>query len=364
MALNRNFSQCMSQTVQIANKRVGQGESCYLIAEIGLNHNGDPVIAKRLIDIASAAGVDAVKFQKRTTRDILIRAALDKPYESENAFGPTYGAHRDFLEFSREVYEDLIGYARAKDVHFFASVWDPKSADCMEELGVPAFKIASADLTNLPLLAHVAKKKKPLIVSTGMSTMEEIDHAVEAILRFSRDLILMHCISTYPCEDSDANLQMINVLQRRFGVPVGYSGHDRGVLIPALAVALGAHAVEKHITLDRAMKGSDQSASLEPEGLRRFVRNVRIAESALGDGVKRVLDSEIPLRHKLAKSVATSSFIPRGTVITERMLTIKGPGNGIKPVFLQRLAGKIAQTPLEEDTLVPLDALEWPGAHV
>ncbi len=351
----------MTKAVTIANRIIGPGHPTYIIAEVGINHNGDVALAKRLIDVAVEAGADAVKFQKRTTRDILIRAGLERPYESENAFAPTYGEHRDRLELSHEAYRDLFQYAAVKGIHFLASVWDPKSADFIDALGAPAFKISSADLTNLPLLRHVAQKGKPMIVSTGMSTMNDVTEAVDTIRQNGNPpLILLHCVSTYPCENSDVNLRVMQQLRDTFGVPVGYSGHDRGVVIPAAAVAMGACVVEKHITLDRSMKGSDHSASLEPDGLKRVVRYIRNVEAALGDGVKRVLEAEIPIRKKLAKSIATVRAIPEGTVITANMLTVKGPGEGLAPRFLPNVIGRRAAISLAEDVLLPTEAMHWP----
>lgn len=342
---------------------IGQGYPAYIIAEIGINHNGDPEIARRLINVAAEAGADAVKFQKRTTREILTRAGYDRPYESENAYAPTYGQHRDKLELSHDAYRDLFRHALSKGIHFLSSVWDPKSADFIDELGSPAFKIPSPDIINLPLLEHVAKKGKPMIVSTGMSTMEEIEEAVDTIYHNGNPpLILLHCVSTYPCENYDVNLRVMHQLRDRFDVAVGYSGHDRGVAIPVAAVALGACVVEKHITLDRAMKGSDHSASLEPDGLKRVVRYIRNAEMAMGDGAKRILDAEVPIRAKLAKSIASRTAISAGTVITAEMLTVKSPGTGLKPACLPRIIGRQAAVAVEENVLLPLSALEWPEA--
>lgn len=352
----------MAEIVKILDREIGPGHPAYIIAEIGINHNGDPAIARRLIDVASSAGADAVKFQKRTPRDILTRAGFDRPYESDHAYAPTYGEHRERLELSFEVYRDLFAYATTKGLHFFASVWDPKSADFIEILGAPAFKIPSADLTNVPLIEYVAKKGKPVILSTGMSTMDEVDIAVAAARKWTRDLVLMHCVSTYPCENRDVNLKMIGVLRERFDLPVGYSGHDRGVAIPAAAVALGANVVEKHITLDRTMRGSDHAAALEPEGLNRVVRYIRNVEAAMGDGVKRILEAEVPMRAKLAKSIATRCRIPAGTVISADMLTMKGPGTGLKPSLLSKVVGRAAAADLGEDLLLPEEALEWPEA--
>ena len=352
----------MLPTVRIGNREIGPGRPAYLVAEIGINHNGDPAIAGRLIDVAAEAGVDAVKFQKRTPRAILTAAGYDRPYESENAFAPTYGAHREKLELSGQAYRDLAAYARSRGLDFFASVWDVQSADFMESLGVPAFKIASADLTNLPLLDYVARKGRPMIVSTGMSTMAEVDEAVAAVRRSNVQLILMHCVSAYPCENRDVNLRTMAALAERFGTPVGYSGHDRGVAIPVAAVALGANVIEKHITLDRAMKGSDHAAALEPDGLKRVVRYIRNVEAAFGDGEKRIIPQELAIREKLAKSVATAAAIAADAVIRADMLTVKGPGTGLAPRHLTALVGRVAARSLEADTLVPADALSWPPA--
>ena len=350
----------MAKIVKILDREIGPGRPAYIVAEAGINHNGDPEIARKLIDVAVEAGANAVKFQKRTPRDILTRQAYERPYESEHAYAPTYGEHREKLELSGDDYRRLAAYAAHKGIHFFASVWDPASADFMAALGAPAFKIPSADLINLPLLEYVAKKGKPMVVSTGMSTMEEVAEAVKTIRRSNDELILMHCVSTYPCENWDVNLRVMNELRERFDVPVGYSGHDRGVAIPVAAVAMGACAVEKHITLDRTMRGSDHAASLEPEGLRRVVRYIRNAEAAMGDGVKRILASEESLRVKLAKSIVTREPIPAGVAISAGMLGVKSPGSGLPPRFIPALVGRVAPVALDEDVVVPAEAINWP----
>jgi len=350
----------MSKTIYIGNRPVGEGYPCFIVAEAGVNHNGDPALAQKLIESAKECRADAVKFQKRTVEDILIKAALEKPYDSPTALAATYGEHRHKLELSKDVWRELKDFAKEKDIIFFASAWDKKSADFLDELGTPVFKIASADVTNLPLLEHIAAKKKPMIMSTGMSSMEETDEAVETVLARNKDLILMHTVSDYPCDDDRVNLKMIGVLKQRYGLPVGYSGHETGIAIPVAARALGAVVIEKHFTLDRAMRGPDHAASLEPEGLRRVVKYIKVnVEPALGDGIKKITENELKSRAKLAKSIAAKVSIPKGTVITADMLTIKGPGTHLKPKHLNGLVGKTAQLDILENTLVPTEALNW-----
>lgn len=350
----------MSKTIYIGDRAVGEGQPCFIVAEAGVNHNGDPDLAKKLIVSAKDCGADAVKFQKRTVDDILIKEALEKPYESPTALAATYGEHRKKLELSEDVWRELRGFAKEQQITFFASAWDKKSADFLNELGIPVFKIASADLTNLPLVEHIAEKKKPVIMSTGMSTIDEIDEAVETVLAKNKDLILMHTVSDYPCAEDKVNLRMIEVLRKRYGLPVGYSGHETGIAIPVAARALGAVVIEKHFTLDRAMRGPDHAASLEPEGLRRVVKYIRVAvDPAMGDGTKTITENELKSRAKLAKSVASKIRIPKGTVITAEMLTIKGPGTGLKPKHLNEIIGKTAQIDILEDTLIPKEASDW-----
>ncbi len=349
----------MGKTVVINGAPVGDGHPCFIVAEAGINHNGDPEIAKRLITTAALCGASAVKFQKRSTKDILVREALERLYESPHAYATTYGEHRDKLELSEAAWRELATHARGAGISFFASPWDQKSADFLESLGVPAYKIASAAVTNLPLLAYIAKKGKPVIMSTGMSTMEEIDDGVRTVLRHNPDLVLLHCVSNYPCENHQVNLRMMQTLRARYDVPVGYSGHEPGVAVSVAARTLGAALIEKHFTLNRAWKGSDHAASLEPDGLSRVVRYVRTVDAALGDGVKRINEDELKTRAKLAKSIATAVTIPKGAVITAYMLTMKGPGTGLTARHLPAIIGKTAATDIAADTIVPKDALEW-----
>jgi len=284
-------------SVQIAGKVVGSGNPCFVVAEIGINHNGDLSLAKKLIDVAVASGCNAVKFQKRTVDVVYTAAELAKP--RENPFGATNGDLKRALEFGAIQYGEIDAHCKEKGITWFASPWDEASVDFLEKFNVPCHKVASASLTDDNLLRHIRATKKPVIISTGMSTMAQIDHAVDVL--GMRDLIILHATSTYPASYDELNLKVIPVLSQRFNVPIGYSGHETGIASSVAAVALGACMVERHLTLDRAMWGSDQAASLEPNGMQRLVRDVRLVETAMGDGRKRLLDREVPIMEKLRR---------------------------------------------------------------
>ncbi len=283
--------------VKIGNHLVGDGHPAYIVAEIGINHNGDLDIAKKLIDVAAIAGCQAVKFQKRTVDVVYSKEELARPRESP--FGTTNGDLKRALEFGLEEYQEIDRYCKEKKIAWFASCWDEASVDFIDQFDVPCYKIASACLTDDGLLRHTRAKGKPILLSTGMSTLEQIDHAVEILGK--QDLILLHTCSTYPAEYAELNLRVINTLKERYGVLAGYSGHETGLSTTISTIPLGACVVERHITLDRAMWGSDQAASVEPQGFMRLVRDIRLVEMALGDGVKRVIDREVPIMKKLRR---------------------------------------------------------------
>lgn len=287
----------MSKTIKIGNREVGDGQPCFIIAEIGINHNGDLEIARRLIDAAVNAGCDAVKFQKRTVEVVYTAEELAKP--RENPFGPTNGDLKRGLEFGLAQYREIDRYCKQRGILWFASCWDEASVDFIEQFQPPCYKIASACLTDDDLLRHHRRYGRPIILSTGMSTLEQVDHAVEVLGR--ENLMLMHTNSTYPSKIEELNLRTLQTLSQRYGLPVGYSGHEVGLAPSVGAVALGACAIERHITLDRAMWGSDQAASVEPQGFERLVKDIRAVEKAMGDGVKRVYESEIPIMKKLRR---------------------------------------------------------------
>jgi N-acetylneuraminate synthase len=289
-------------TIQIRGKLVGDNQPCYVIAEIGINHNGDIDLAKRLISVAVAAGCDAVKFQKRTIDVVYSSEELAKP--RENPFGSTNRDLKFGLEFEQEEYEEIDAFCKSVKMTWFASPWDENSVDFLEKFNIPVYKIASASLTDDHLLRHIRKTGKPVIASTGMSTYEEIDHAVEVLGK--ENLILMHTTSTYPANYDELNLGAIPTMAARYRIPVGYSGHETGIPTSVCAAALGACAVERHITMDRAMWGSDHAASLEPNGITRLVRDIRLWEQSKGDGIKRVYEREIPIIKKLRRVGATA----------------------------------------------------------
>ncbi len=284
-------------TVQIGRRAVGDSQPCYVIAEIGINHNGDIDLAKRLISVAVAAGCDAVKFQKRTIDVVYSAEELAKPRESP--FGTTNGDLKRGLELDYYDYQEIDAYCRASKIAWFASCWDEASVDFIERFNVPCYKIASASLTDDNLLRHTRATGKPVILSTGMSTLEQIDHAVEVLGK--NDLILLHACSTYPAYYEELNLRAIPIMKQRYGVPVGYSGHETGIASTVAAAVLGACCVERHITMDRSMWGSDHAASLEPNGIGRVVRDIRLVEQSMGDGVKRVYEREQPIIKKLRR---------------------------------------------------------------
>lgn len=287
----------MATSVKIGNSLVGDGQPCFVAAEIGINHNGDIEIAKKLIDAASLGGCDAVKFQKRTVDVVYTADELAKPRESP--FGKTNGDLKRGLEFGAAAYEELDRYCRSKHMMWYASCWDEASVDFIERFQPPCYKIASASLTDDALLRRHRTYGRPIILSTGMSTLEEIDHAIEVL--GTNDLIILHCTSTYPSQVEELNLAAIQTLRERYGVPVGYSGHEVGLAPTLAAVATGACLVERHMTLDRAMWGSDHAASVEPQGIWRLVKDIRAVEKARGTGVKCLWPSEVPVMQKLRR---------------------------------------------------------------
>lgn len=288
----------MPKSISIGQRVVGSGNPVYIIAEIGLNHNGDLNIAKKLIDAAALAGCDAVKFQKRTPE--LCVPPEQHNIQRETPWGiMTYMEYRNRVEFGFEEYAEINRHCKEKGTAWFASCWDEPSVDFINQFDPPCYKMASASLTDEGLLKHTASKGKPMILSTGMSTMDEIRKAVSMLPKDK--LLIAHATSTYPCKPEELNLRVIPTLQQEFDLPIGYSGHEVGLQTTCAAVALGACFVERHITLDRAMWGSDQASSVEPGGFARLVRDIRVIEKALGDGVKKVYDSELPIRKKLRR---------------------------------------------------------------
>ncbi|MDP1715456.1 MAG: N-acetylneuraminate synthase family protein [Anaerolineales bacterium] len=289
----------MDREIKFGNRMMGDGHPAYIIAEVGINHNGDLDNAKKIIAAAAHAGADAVKFQKRTPE-------VSTPPEQQKQMRETpwgyitYLDYRHKVEFNEEQYREIDRYCKEKKIDWMVSVWDEPSVDFMEKFDIPAYKVPSASLTDHNLLKYVRKTGRPVIISTGMSTMEQIHKGVNAV--GEDNLVIMHCTSTYPCEPEELNLKMIETLRKEFpNNPIGYSGHEVGLVPSAVAIALGATSIERHITLDRAMWGSDQAASVEPGGFERLVKYIRVTESALGDGMKKVYESEKGSMKKLRR---------------------------------------------------------------
>lgn len=330
-----------SRQFVVAKTVIADDSLPFVIAEVGNNHQGDVEIAKQMIRAAAFAGATAVKFQKRDNKALFTQEAFDAPYSGDNAFGPTYGAHREALEFGRDEYVECIAEAKRNNVIFFATPWDFPSVDFLADLDVPLFKMSSSDLKTLPLLRYVASLKKPMIISTGGGTIEDVDRAVETVLAEGAPLTVMQCTAGYPPKFSELNLSVITTFRERYPeVTVGYSGHDSGIAMALVAYVLGARVIEKHFTLNRAMRGTDHAFSLEPEGLRKMIRDIHRASEALGDGVKRPYASEeAPLR-KLAKMIVSARDLPAGHVLVSDDLDYRAPGTGLAPSGADKILGK------------------------
>lgn len=347
------------KTIKLSKTSISDQGPCYVIAEIGHNHQGDIDTALKMIKIAALSGVQAVKFQKRDNRALYTKAFYDKPYDNENSYGATYGEHREFLEFDRDQYLELKKCAEGNGIEFMSTAFDFPSVDFLEDIGVSCYKVASADITNTPLLTYIAKLGKPMIVSTGASTLDEVKIAYKAIMEHNKQLCLLHCIAGYPTEYHNLNLRAIETLKAEFPEAIiGYSGHDNGILAPVIAYMLGAMVVEKHFTLNRSWKGTDHKFSLEPEGLRKMVRDLRRFDVSLGDGKRVVFDFEVEPRKKMGKGVYASRPLTAGTVLSWADISLKTPTNGVPPYLVESMIGKKLKADLGEEATISLDVLE------
>jgi N-acetylneuraminate synthase/sialic acid synthase len=343
----------------IAGTRIHDGGDAYVIAEIGHNHGGSLERAKELVHAAADAGVDAVKFQKRDNRRVFTRALYDQPYDNENSFGATYGAHREALELPAPAWFELREYAREQGVAMFATAFDEGSADFLAELDLPAYKLASGDLTNTPLLRHIARIGKPMIVSLGGATLDDADRALDAILPLNEQVCLLQCTAAYPAEPEDLHLRVIETLRERYpNVVVGLSDHHNGIAMALVAYMLGARVIEKHFTLNHAWKGTDHAFSLMPDGMRRLVRDLRRVPIALGDGEKRPLPVETRPLEKMGKKLVAARELPAGHVLTRDDLVAKSPADGgLRPYELDGLVGRALLRALRQDEAVALEDL-------
>lgn len=344
--------------IRIGNKLIGEGEPCFIIAEAGVNHNGDIKLAKKLIDVAKETGADAVKFQSFKAESVVVKDAQKAGYQKETTGEGSQYEMIKSLELSKEEFGELAEYARKKDIMFLSSPFDKESVDLLHELDVPAFKIGSGEITNFPLLRYVAKKGKPIILSTGMSTLGEVEEALNVIRSEGvKDIILLHCVSNYPAKIEEVNLRAMQTLKCAFKLPVGFSDHTLGITVPIAAVALGACVIEKHFTLNRNLPGPDHKASLEPNELKEMIKAIMDVEKALGDGIKQPTADEEEIKKVARRSIVAKVDIPEGVIIMKDMLDIKRPGIGIEPEHIERIIGKRAKVNIKKDKLITWSGL-------
>ncbi|ELR99493.1 N-acetylneuraminate synthase family protein [Gloeocapsa sp. PCC 73106] len=345
----------MERYLEIEGVSIHDDSDCYVIAEIGNNHQGSLDKCKEMFRVAKDCGADAVKLQKRDNRTLYTQAAFNKPYDHENSFGNTYGEHREFLEFGKAEYLELKAYATSLGITFFATAFDLPSADFLAEIDLPMYKIASGDLKNIPLLQYIASFKKPIILSTGGGTIEDVERAYEAIMPINPQLCILQCTASYPANFEELDLKVIQTYREMFPeINVGLSSHDNGIAMAVAAYVLGARVIEKHFTLNRALKGTDHAFSLEPTGLRKMVRDLKRTRQALGDGQKKIHMSERPAVVKMGKKLVAASDLPAGHVLTAADIAIKSPGDGIPPYELEQVIGQVLTAPVQVD-----EAIAW-----
>lgn len=344
----------MNNRIQVGpNRWIGEMEKPYVIAEIGINHNGSIELCKKMIDAAVHVGVDAVKMQKRTIEEMYTKVALDVPYDKPYAFGKTYGEHKHALEFTDEQYFELQEYTHNKGVEFLVSGFDSTGFDFIEnQLHVPIHKIASPFITDFPLLKQVAEYGKPIFLSTGMHTLAEIKAAVNFIRQYNDKIMVFHAVTMYPVPAEMVNLNVISTLKKELNTLVGYSSHDSGVVIPAAAIALGACVIEKHFTLDRTMIGPDHAASVEPRGMELIVKYTDQVQRSLGSAEKTMNQAEQAARIKYGVSITSKHFIAKGSTITEDDIMVKCPGGGISPALYWDMLGKVAAKDINNDSTI------------
>ena len=345
--------------VKIGNMLIGDAEPCFIIAEAGVNHNGSIELAKKLIDVAIKAEVDAVKFQTFRAEDVVVKSAKKAEYQKETTGDGSQYEMIKKLELTEHDFKELADYAKRKGILFLSSPFDKESVNILDEINVPSFKIASGEITNFSLLKHIAKKEKPIILSTGMSTLGEVEEALNVIRsEGAKDIILLHCVSNYPAKIEDVNLRAMETLKNVFKIPVGFSDHTLGITASIAAVALGACVIEKHFTLDRNLSGPDHRASLEPDELKEMVKTIKDVENALGDGIKRPTTNEGEIKKIVRRSVIAKVDILEGTVITEDMLDVKRPGTGIEPKYFDFIVGMRAKKDIKKSDIVTWKMIE------
>lgn len=330
----------------------------FFIAEIGHNHQGSLEKALELIKMSKDAGANAVKFQKRNNKKLYTKKFYNSPYDNKNSYGETYGKHREALEFDENQFNEIKAYAKEINIDFFATPFDFESIDFLDNLGVPAFKIASADLLNTPLQIEIAKRNKKIFLSTGHGSIDDVKRARDSICKYNSDLIIMHCCASYPPDISDLNLKVIETYKKNFpNHIIGLSDHENGIDAGPLAFLLGARVFEKHVTLNRALKGTDHAFSLEPHGFTKFIRNIKRIPTMLGSEEKKVLESEKKPVFKMAKSIVAKKDIKKGDKLDLDNLTFKSPGGGLPPYQFYEIKNKVINKDLKEDELIKMEFL-------
>lgn len=349
----------MARELIIDGIKINEASDCYVIAEIGQNHQGNVEICKQLFDAAKHAGAHAVKLQKRNNNKLYTKEMYNSLYNSENAFAETYGAHREALEFNIDQYKELIAYAKKIGITFFATAWDYDSADFLEALDMPAYKIASGDLINTPLLKYIAAFGKPMIISTGGATMEDVARAYDAVAPINPHIAILQCTAGYPPAWEELNLSVITTLRNTFpDIVIGFSSHDSGIAMAVAGYALGARIVEKHFTLNRAMKGTDHAFSLERQGLEKMVRDLKRCRIAMGDGVKQRYASEEKPLFKMGKKLVLARDLPAGHVLTMQDIACKSPNDGLPPYRIEEMIGKRLKQNMPADHTLSFDDVE------
>jgi sialic acid synthase len=341
----------MNRKITIENKTVNDASNCYVIAEIGHNHMGKLDVCKEMFRVAKECGADAVKLQKRDNKSIYTKDLYDQLYDNPNSYGTTYGEHREALEFGLPEFKELQAYSKEIGITFFATAFDLNSTDFLQSLDMPLYKVASCDLKNTPLLKRIAQAKKPMILSTGGGTVDDVRRALEAINPINKQVAVLQCTAAYPCDFSELNLRVIETLREEFPDNViGLSDHDNGIAMSVAAYVLGARIIEKHFTLNRANRGTDHAFSLEPIGLRKMVRDLKRTRLALGDGVKRQYPSETKPLAKMSKALYAAKDLRAGSVLTMESIAFKSPGDkGLPPYHLEFYLGKTLTLDISED---------------
>lgn len=337
---------------------INDDSDCYVIAELGHNHQGSVEKCKEMIHKAKECGAGAVKLQKRDNKSMFTKAAYDAPYDNENSFGATYGEHREALEFNKAQYRELMAYAKQVGISFLSTAFDIPSGDFLAELDVCAFKIPSGGVTDIPLIRHVARIGKPMIVSTGGAEIDDVCRVYDTVMPLNRQLCIMQCTAGYPPAFDELNLRVIDTYRRKFpDIVIGLSSHDSGIAMGLVGYVLGARMLEKHFTLNRAMKGTDHAFSLESPGLSKLVRDLHRARIAMGDGVKRRYDTETKPLLKMGKKLVAARDLPAGHVLTAADIAIKSPGDGLPPYHLDAVIGRKLAAPLSADAGIALSNL-------